>query len=67
LGLKTVFLSPNKGANQTSSPEKAQESMGNEKNPPQQTTLLLWMTIYLILTFSGNFSESMQTRSCPIL
>jgi hypothetical protein len=28
------FPSPNKGANQTSSPEKACESMVNEKNPP---------------------------------
>jgi hypothetical protein len=25
---------PNKGANQTSSPEKASKSMANEKNPP---------------------------------
>jgi hypothetical protein len=28
------FPSPNKGANQTSSPEKARESMANDKNPP---------------------------------
>jgi hypothetical protein len=29
-----IVPSPNKGANQTSSPEKAPESMANEKNPP---------------------------------
>jgi hypothetical protein len=28
------FPSPNKGTNYTSSPEKARESMANEKNPP---------------------------------
>jgi hypothetical protein len=33
------FSSPNKGANQTSSPEKAHKPVGNEKNPPYQTTL----------------------------
>jgi hypothetical protein len=34
-GLSRLFPSPNKGANQTSSPEKASESMANEKNPPK--------------------------------
>jgi hypothetical protein len=32
--LSRLFLSPNKGANQTSLPEKARESMANETNPP---------------------------------
>jgi hypothetical protein len=32
--LSRLFPSSNKGANQTSSPEKARESMANEKNPP---------------------------------
>jgi hypothetical protein len=32
--LSRLFPSPNKGANQTSPPEKAHESMANEKNPP---------------------------------
>jgi hypothetical protein len=32
--LLILFPSPSKGANQTSSPEKAHESMANEKNPP---------------------------------
>jgi hypothetical protein len=31
--LSRLFPSPNKGANQTSSPEKARESMANEKTP----------------------------------
>jgi hypothetical protein len=31
-----------------------------------QQTLFLWLTIYFTLTFSGNFSESMRTRSCHI-
>jgi hypothetical protein len=32
--LSRLFPLPNKGANQTSLPEKARESMANEKNPP---------------------------------
>jgi hypothetical protein len=32
--LSRLFPSPNKGENQTNSPEKAHESMANEKNPP---------------------------------
>jgi hypothetical protein len=32
--MSKMLSSPNKGANQTSSPEKAHESMANEKNPP---------------------------------
>jgi hypothetical protein len=36
--LSKLFPLPNKGANQTSSPEKAHESMANEKNPPHWTT-----------------------------
>jgi hypothetical protein len=32
--LSRLFPSPNKDANQTSSPEKARESMANEKNSP---------------------------------
>jgi hypothetical protein len=32
--LSRLFPSPNKGANQTISPEKAHESMPNEKNAP---------------------------------
>jgi hypothetical protein len=32
--LSKLFPSPNKGANYTNSPEKAHESMANEKNPP---------------------------------
>jgi hypothetical protein len=32
-----LFPSPNKGANQTSSPEKAFESMTNEKTPLTQS------------------------------
>jgi hypothetical protein len=31
--LSRLFPSPNKGANYASSPEKARESMANEKNP----------------------------------
>jgi hypothetical protein len=32
--LSRLFPLPNKGASQTSSPEKAGESMANEKSPP---------------------------------
>jgi hypothetical protein len=32
--LSRLFPSPNKCSNQTSSPEKARESVVNEKNPP---------------------------------